>query len=296
MKTQNLAFSAIGTHWDIQFGQEVPADTLAVLKQQIQTRTAAFDKAYSRFRADSLVTAMSKRAGAYELPDDGFALLQFYERLYRATDGLVTPLIGQVMADAGYDAAYSFEQKTPLKQPPRWEDVMSYDGNHLEIKEPVLLDFGAAGKGYLVDSIGQVIQAAGIASFVIDASGDVLHRAATEQEIEIGLENPHDVSEVIGITKLGNKSLCASSGSRRKWRNFHHIINPRTLRPADRVIATWVIADDTMTADGLATALFFASAAELSKKFSFSYAVLNQDMSLVHSPAFPLTLFEAVHE
>ena len=293
MEGEKLTFEAIGTRWEILLGQEIAVRKKSGLLKQIRARAGAFDKNYSRFRADSLVAAISTKAGSYALPKDGFVMLQFYERLYHATDGLVTPLIGQVMADAGYDADYSF-RPGELKRVPKWEDVITYDQGHIEVSEPVLLDFGAAGKGYLVDQIGELIHDAGITAFVINAGGDILHRADGGDGMDVGLENPLDSSEVVGIASICNQSLCASSGSKRKWQNFHHIINPATLKPTEQIIATWALADSAMTSDGLATALFFVAPERLRDDFSFAYAVLSKDMDMSYSKHFPLKLFEAV--
>jgi thiamine biosynthesis lipoprotein len=262
------------------------------LLHQLHGRIEVFDKTYSRFRPDSLVTNMSKTPGDYPMPDDGFALLQFYHRLYTVTDGYVTPLIGQTMVEAGYDASYSLQTKT-MHHPLNWEEVLAYNADTITIKRPNLLDFGAAGKGYLVDILGSLIEEAGINSYTINASGDIRHRSARKEVLEIGLENPLDASEAIGVTKLTNASLCASAGSKRQWGELNHIIDPITLQSPEHIIATWVIADDTMTADGLATALFFTDPDVLARQFSFTYALLHEDMSLHSSHNFPLTVFEA---
>jgi thiamine biosynthesis lipoprotein len=258
-------FEAIGTRWTITATGRVdwPA---------IHARIDEFDRCYSRFRGDSLVARMARRAGRYDLPPDGYRLLQFYEQLYRATDGLVTPLIGQTMVNAGYDAEYSFKSKAPAT-PPAWDKVISYDQDSITLAQPALLDFGAAGKGYLVDILAALL---GDGDFTIDAGGDIRHSG---KPITVGLENPRDASEAIGIVKLANQSLCASSGNRRAWGGYHHIINPETVESPRDILATWVLADDCLTADGLATALFFVPAAKL-QKFTFGYAVLRDDMSL----------------
>lgn len=290
METMRSTFEAIGTHWDIQIFELLSEKKWSQLQKDIEARIADFDKAYSRFRADSLVSSIAAKAGSYKLPPDGFKMLRFYEQLYKLTNGKVTPLIGQTMADAGYDASYSFQSQR-LQQPPGWENVLRYDSTHLEALQPILLDFGAAGKGYLVDLIGEVVIAAGIQSFLINAGGDILHRSAKHTTVDIGLENPLDSSEVIGTLNVLNQSLCASSGSKRKWGVYHHIIDPVTLSSPHTVLATWVLADDTMTADGLATALFFVEAPKLQQNFSFDYAVLDDKMSLEHSKDFPVKLF-----
>lgn len=292
MQAVCTTFEAIGTRWEIQIDEPLAEKAWAGLQARIHRRIEQFDKNYSRFRADSFVTRLSKRAGTYDVPDDGYKLLQCYEQLYAATDGKITPLIGQTMTDAGYDASYSFEPKA-LVPPPRWEDVLSYSKHKITLKQPALLDFGAAGKGYLVDILSELIWVAGVRSYVINAGGDILQRSATAHALQVGLENPLDTSEAIGIVRLTNASLCASAGSKRKWQQYHHIIDPTTLVATDRVLATWVLADDTMMADGLATALFFVPAQRLAQQFAFAYAVLMPDMSLQHSPDFPVAFFEA---
>lgn len=290
MHEKRTIFDAIGTRWELHVLEAVDAQTWMVLLANIHARIEAFDKAYSRFRKDSLVTKISKRADTYTMPEDWFELSTFYQKLYKATDGKVTPLIGQTISDAGYDAHYSFEKK-PLRTPPAWDAVLRYDETSLTTTQPVLLDFGAAGKGYLVDIISQLFDEAGVESYIINAGGDILHRSYDKSAIAIGMENPADTSEAIGIIQLSNKSLCASAGNKRAWADVHHIIDPITLTSPSDIIATWVLADTTMLADGLASALFFTDAQKLSKVWNFDYAILDKDIQLYHTKDFPITIF-----
>jgi thiamine biosynthesis lipoprotein len=293
MAARRTRFPAIGTHWDIQVYDTVGSRAWNELLQAIHQRIESFDTAYSRFRSDSLVTHMSRQAGRHLLPPDAYPLLNFYEKLYKATSGRVTPLIGQIIADAGYDADYSFQPKA-LQPPAKWEDVLAYTKKSITLRQPVLLDFGAAGKGYLVDIVSGLLEAAGLQSYTINAGGDMLHRSEQQESLAVGMENPEDASEAIGIIDLKNKSLCASSGAKRKWGKYHHIIDPTRLESPQQVLATWVTANDTMTADGLATALFFTDAETLAKQFEFSYALLYPDMRLQYAHDFPAKIFEAV--
>jgi thiamine biosynthesis lipoprotein len=293
MDAKRASFQAIGTRWDITLAESLPDAEWQQLLDTLRARIDQFDKVYSRFRSDSLVTQMAHAAGRYELPADAFALLKCYEALYRATNGRLTPLIGQVMVESGYDAAYSLQPKAGILQsPPRWEEVLSYDTEGLVLHQPALLDFGAAGKGYLVDLVSDVLQAAGHKSYLIDAGGDILHRSRAGDELKAGLENPFDTSEAIGVVSLKNQSLCASAGSKRRWAGWHHIIDPVSLTSPENVVATWVLADSTMLADGLATALFFTDPEILRMRFDFSYALLDADKGVRYAKDFPVTLFE----
>jgi thiamine biosynthesis lipoprotein len=288
-------FEAIGTQWQIDIYEALSPEQEAALLIAIRERIDIFDKHYSRFRSDSLVTEISQRAGQYEMPSDFKIMYDIYKTMYELSDGLMTPLIGQTLVDAGYDAQYSLQQKNDLKKPPTWEEVIDWDVQHsmLDIKQPVLLDFGAAGKGYLVDIVGKVIEDQHIYRYCIDAGGDILHRNG--EPIIIGLEHPEYIEQVIGTITLQNNSLCGSSGNRRKWqgkdREIHHIINPKTLTSNNDIVAVWVMASSTILADALTTCLFFTPINILRDHFTFDYVIMHADHSVEHSLDFPTELF-----
>jgi thiamine biosynthesis lipoprotein len=282
-------FEAIGTKWHIDIYRELDEAEKSDLFSKIKDRIDIFDKTYSRFRTDSLVTKMSKESGVFTLPPDAEPMLSLYRDLYVRTDGLVTPLIGNLISDAGYDAQYSLKQKNKLEKPPTWDEAMDYQHPTLLIKKPVLLDFGAAGKGYLVDLVGKVLEENNINEYCIDAGGDILHKAA--KMIRIGLEDPEDTKKVIGVGILGNGSICGSAGNRRKWGDFTHIINPRTLTSPTEIIAVWVMADTALLADAIATCLFFVPARVLVDAYKFEYVIVYSDRSFEKSANFQGEIF-----
>ena len=153
MSNTPFEFEAIGTHWKIDIENDLSKEEEVVLLKKIIKRIGEFDVFYSRFREDSLVTKMSKKAGNYVLPPDADKMLSLYRKMFDITDGLVTPLIGQVLVDTGYDARYSLKEKTPTR-PKSWDGVIEWKSPTISLREPVLLDFGAGGKGYLVDIVG----------------------------------------------------------------------------------------------------------------------------------------------
>jgi thiamine biosynthesis lipoprotein len=285
MLKHNYSFEALGTKWAIETDDEVSSS----LKKSIQDRIEEFDKVYSRFREDSLVTDIAKKPGEYEFPPDAKKLFDFYRNLYDATNGKVTPLIGDMLSRAGYDAKYSLQPKTQ-KPIANWEAAMQWDGLKLTTTQPITLDVGAAGKGYMVDIIAEILDANSINEYVIDASGDIRHKGSSENKV--GLEDPTDPTKVIGVVDIQNKSLCASASNRRAWGDeLHHIFDPDMMSPVRDIIATWVIADDAMVADGLATALFFIEAKSLREKYEYDYVRLHADGSADYSHYFKDKLF-----
>jgi thiamine biosynthesis lipoprotein len=285
MLGSSLQFEAIGTAWRI----ETPQPLTTGIEQSIRARIEAFDKTYSRFRGDSLVSRAAKENGIYTFPADAGELFSFYETLYRLTRGKVTPLIGGALERAGYDASYSLQARQQHRLP-LLENAITRHNNILETKELVTIDVGAAGKGYLVDIICQLLDAADIAEYVVDASGDLRHKGTAENRV--GLEHPLDATKVIGSIDVINRSFCASASNRRRWgEGLHHVFDPDSLAPTNEVIATWVMADSAMVADGLATALFFTDPNVLRKEFSYEYVRMRSDGAIDYSPAFEGKLF-----
>ncbi len=281
-------FEAIGTHWVIDIDKELSSEEETLLLRKIKGRIAEFDFAYSRFREDSLVSKMSREAGDFTLPKDADKMISLYKEMYDATGGLVTPLIGQVLVDAGYDANYSLIPKT-LTKPLSWDEVLEWKNPVLTMKKPELLDFGAAGKGYLVDIVSEILEENRIHSYCVDAGGDMRQRGTAG--LKVGLEHPTDPTMVIGTIDLKNESLCGSAGNRRKWADFHHIINPETLSSPKEILAIWTWAKTTLLADLLTTGLFFVPAEKLLKHFDFEYLIVRSDLTLEKSENFNAEIF-----
>jgi len=232
---------------------------------------------------------MAAQAGTYVLPPDGKELFDLYYKLYTITAGAVTPLVGKLLVDAGYDADYSLETKE-LHRTQAWEDVLVYAYPNLVLKEPALLDVGAAGKGYLVDIVSQIIMESGVAGYCVDAGGDMRYAHPTDV-LQVGLEHPDDASQVIGIVQLAGGAICGSAGNRRRWGKFTHIIDPFTQSSPQHLKAVWVTAELALVADGLTTALFFVEPTVLQKEFSFEYALVRSDDTVTRSSGFPAEIF-----
>lgn len=261
-------------------------------KQLISSYIEQFDAQLSRFRSDSLITKLSTQATTAHFSEDLVPLFEWYEQLERYTDGIVTPTIGNVLEAAGYDATYSLTpKKTPLPAQPYHEVIKRTESTVTTVK-PTLLDYGAAGKGFLVDKLCSILKEAGHKNFVVDGSGDLRHVSEdTTSEEVIGLQDPNNHMQVIGRVVLKNRALCASAVTGRQWSNWHHIINGRTASPTNTIVATWVIADSAMIADGLATALFFIPAEKLPTQYTYEYLRLYKNGTVECSDYFSKGVF-----
>jgi len=283
-------FDAIGTKWQIDIYSDFSGDKLMVVKEKLLDRFEEYDAIYSRFKKGSFIRRLSEKRGKYPMPYDGKVLFDLYSDLYKITRGRFTPFIGQVLSDAGYDEGYSFVNNE-IGKPLNWADALEYTSSYLIVHEPSLLDFGAAGKGYLVDIASDMLVNFGIDSFCVDGSGDIRYENKNNKFLRIGLENPEDKTQIIGVANILNKSICASAGNRRKWGKYHHIIDPSTLESPKDIIAVWVIADKTILADAISTCLFLVEPDLLLTKFKFEYTILYKDFSLRQSEGFGGEMF-----
>lgn len=323
----NINFQATGTTWNIDYYLDVTLEGTADaeslkndLMEIIKHRLNTYENTYSRFRKDSLVANIAKGETSetkgirgenetkekikesireYLFPEDAKNLFELYRKMYEATGGLVTPLIGKVISDAGYDSNYSLQPKTEILSAKKWGDVMSYKHPILTVYEPISLDFGAIGKGYAIDLIAQLLIEQGLKEFTINAGGDICHHSNnpnSNNPIRIGLEHPHNPKQVIGVAEITNKSICGSAGNRRAWGDFHHIMNPETVTSPKHISAVWVITSgpgSTAVADALTTGLFFVEPTILSQrlKIGFEYLIVYADNTMKKSSGFTAEVF-----
>jgi thiamine biosynthesis lipoprotein len=286
MPKSELAFEAIGAPWKIT----TPDPLAPQLVTAVHSRIDEFDAVYSRFRADSLVTAIAERPGTWTFPKDAAPLFSLYRTLYNATSGTMSPLVGARLENLGYDRDYTLVPRPDPVTVPVWDDIMDWDGTRLTTTAPVLVDVGAAGKGYLADLVAAVLIDGGIDEYLIDASGDLVHRG--DEPVIVGLEHPFDPSLAIGTATLQNGGLCASATGRRAWGDgLHHVIVGITGDPTTEVVATWALAKSGLISDGLATALFFVDAPLLQPNFTFDYVRMFPERRVEYSRTFPGELF-----
>ena len=299
-------FDAIGTGWRIDTDEPIPDAARAAVTDRIER----FDRDWSRFREDSLVTRIARAAGRYRLPSDAPPLLALYRELYRASGGRVSPLVGRALEALGYDAEYRLTPSATPARVPDWDDAVAWDGEFLDTATPVVLDVGAAGKGYLVDLVSALLAEHGIPRHVVDASGDLVSSGVP---LRVALEHPADPRKAIGVVDLGGAdlgsdlgsdlspdlgpdlsrvALCASAPNRRAWGDgLHHVLDAVTGLPTSEVVASWAIADSAMIADGAATALFFDTDPDFYRIHDVITIRMFANGRVEHSPAFSGELF-----
>lgn len=275
-------FDAIGTGWEIESDRELTDAERANVRAVIER----FDREWSRFRPDSVVTSLVD-GGSAVLPADAAAMLDAYLVLSEATDGAVNPLVGGSLSALGYDASISLVDSGARAAPVEWPSILGWR-DRLTLAGPGIIDVGALGKGRLVDLVQKAL-AAVPGSLVVDASGDLAVRG---KDVRVGLEHPFDPARAIGVATIRDQALCASAINRRAWGDgLHHVLDARSGLPVRAWAATWAIAAEAMHADAVATALFFDGGTGLAAEWGVEWVRMSTDGRAQRSPGCPVELF-----
>lgn len=268
-------FDAIGTTWEIVTERPLPE----AVRREVTARIDAFDRAWSRFRDDSDVTSLARTGGSIPAPEDAAPMLDALAAVSDATGGAVNPLVGASLDALGYDARYSFHDAGPVAAPVDWREGLTWQGGRLALTEPATVDVGALGKGRLVDLVLGILSLTESGDLTVDAGGDLAVRGRPQR---IGLEHPFDPRRAIGVWEVTDAALCASAINRRAWpsatgETLHHVLDARTGQPVRTIAATWAVAPDAMTADAIATALFFDGGPRLAHDWGVEWVRMTTD-------------------
>lgn len=116
-------------------------------------------------------------------------------------------------------------------------------------------------KSYIMNkAVDAALRTSGAEGIVLNIGGDIVIRGKHIEEVDVS--NPKADAEndpAIARLRLQNKTIATSGNYRRgelisgKW--YSHIVDPRTGQPAGYVISATVIADNSVDAGALATAL-----------------------------------------
>ena len=116
-------------------------------------------------------------------------------------------------------------------------------------------DFGGIAKGYAVDKAVLYLRSRGIKDAIVNAGGDMycLGRGKDGGPWRIGIRNPSQKNSNLATLLLTDRAAATSGDYERP----SHIINPKTGKPVNAKMASaTVLANDCLTADALATAVF----------------------------------------
>lgn len=276
-ESRSLRFYALGTVIEVTLRDVADARAAELEKQLIakfqhwQTHWHPWDKS-GKHNLATVNDALAQN-GQATIDTELEALLRAARPYYEQSAGLFDPAIGSLVRLWGFN-----QDKLPSTAPdrqqldkwlaarPDYNDVMVHDGTVISNNPGVQLDFGGFAKGYALEQAAAFLREQNIGHALINAGGDLTVLGdAGGRPWRIGIRHPRN-SGVLATVELGNGESLISSGDYERYftvddKRYHHILDPRTARPADNAVAVSVLDDDAARADAAATALFVAGAA-----------------------------------
>ncbi len=154
---------------------------LAQARRVLARELDAIDRACSRFRADSELTALNQAGGAQRAVSPLFAAaLAVALRAAEATDGDVDPTCGRSLVSLGYDrdfAELAGCEQVPLPPPAPaagWRCVqLDQAARTVRLPAGVELDLGATAKALAADRAATAVATATGAGVLVNLGGDI---------------------------------------------------------------------------------------------------------------------------
>ncbi len=176
-------------------------------------------------------------------------MLDFMLKVSQDTQGYFDPTVWKRLSELGYG---------PTKDIISWESSgyhdyrdIKIDGDRVILEGDIELEFGGAGKGYLIGVLRNMLLNSQIERFLINFWWDLYGN----KEWKVWLESPFSSDEAIGIYILQNTYFACSAGTKRKWWNHHHLINPKTGLSSTEVVASYIEWKSGILVDMYATTL-----------------------------------------
>jgi thiamine biosynthesis lipoprotein len=204
----------------------------------------AFDRACSRFRADSELSRLNEAGGqavvvsALLLDAIGAAL-----RAAQLTDGDVVPTVGDALVALGYDRDFAAvgaaaPRPAPLRiaPVPAWQTVyVDEQAATVRLGRGVKLDLGATAKALAADRAAAAANEAAECGVLVSFGGDLAIAGSAPADgwrIRVTDDHRADTTAPGQWISLREGGLATSSTGVRRWRTSsgeaHHLIDPAT--------------------------------------------------------------------
>jgi thiamine biosynthesis lipoprotein len=129
-------------------------------------------------------------------------------------------------------------------------------------KRGMAIGTGGIAKGYALDHAGAILRGGGIDDYMIFGGGQVqVHGRRDGRPWRVGIQHPRDPKSYFASLESTGASFSTSGdyehavfdGTGKRW---HHIIDTKTGRPADKSLSVTIMTAEGIYADALSTAAF----------------------------------------
>jgi thiamine biosynthesis lipoprotein len=263
MQRVEHSFKAMGGPARLRLEVNDPAvaeDAVAAAVAEVER----LEQKYSRYREDSLTTAINNAAGSgstVPIDEETAGLLNYADTVWRESGGLFDLTSGVLRR------AWDFKSGRPPEQAEiqtllplvGWDSVQwSGDGVSLP-RAGMELDFGGCVKEYAADSAAAQLRRQGVSAALVDLAGDMVAIGAPAGSAgwPVGIRHPAERDSAIAGVSLPEGGLASSGDYERcleiDGKRYGHILNPRTGWPVAGLVAVSVLAQQCLVAGSSAT-------------------------------------------
>ncbi|MEP7246349.1 MAG: FAD:protein FMN transferase [Gammaproteobacteria bacterium] len=231
-------FFAMGSPCEILFA--TPDSQLAKRAGEMGAREAwRIERKYSRYRKDSVVSAINRSRGQpMHVDAETAALLDYAAECYRVSDGMfdiTSGVLRRVWKFDGSDRVPSAAEVQALL-PQVGFHKLDWQSPAITLPDRMEIDFGGIGKEYAVDRVLQLITTRLDCAVLVNFGGDLCtHRAPASGPWRVGIERPDTDREARLMLDLSCGALATSGDTRRYLLRggvrYGHILDPRTGWP-----------------------------------------------------------------
>lgn len=256
------------------------------------------EKTYSRFLSESGLSKLNGNLGEWQQASPELLyLLQKAEDFHKKTDGNFDICLKELLEQMGYGPKNNLSASGKKSNPPNASAPgFVTDSKNSRVLLHRQIEFGGFGKGFALDKVVSILDAAGVSHYCINAGGDIFARQGkNEPPWQILLEHPDDPTKAIGSVKIDGVALAASAANRRKWNGLHHLINAKTMQPSSGIKAIFLVAKTGIGADAYATALFtagFEQAIKLSAKLPLQMLLVSKENKMYKTDGFKVEFYK----
>ena len=255
-------YEALGTVWYIEVFDNEASYTKEVLIHTLEHAIQSFQRNYSRFEPDSIVSTLNKQK---KVPQDThlLAMLTRAQDMYVQTERVFDMYIERDLIKKGYGMQNNeiYKQAVCCSDSPHGGiSFFNVVDNQIILHGTKTIDLGGIGKGYLIDLLVSLLKQEGITQFLINGGGDMYGTHCNGEGIDVYLQHPRKKDILIGKMKLMNKAFCSSSSYVRTWEH-HEVMKNHFISPSKEEVwaASFVVADTARVADMMATVLCVTS-------------------------------------
>ena len=263
----------MGTSYDLKLvpapGQTIPAD----LKNRVETLLAGINKVMSTYDPDSELSRFNRNPGIdwITVSPELQQLVAEGLRISELSSGAFDITVGPLVNLWGFGPEPRHDQAPSEAAIAQARERVGYWRLHAREEPPALkkdrpdiyADLSAIAKGYGVDQLAALVNAAGFSDYLVSIGGEVRAKGhnGKGQPWTIAIEQPVPGQRAVErLVRLGDHCISTSGDYRnffeQNGQRYSHIINPRTGRPVPQTVASvTVISDQSALADATATAL-----------------------------------------